>query len=163
MATIQTFNTTDSGATIRTNLNSNFSALNTEATATANGLVPTPPNDTTKFLRGDATWATGGSAITVITSATSTLSMTTTANQKVVVWAKGSSHPIGEGGANYTVLLKYNGTQKDSINAKGGTAVNVNPFSLMYTETPGAGTANITVTTTETLNSDITIIAMIIG
>lgn len=29
-----------------------------EATATANGLVPTPPNDTTKFLRGDATWQT---------------------------------------------------------------------------------------------------------
>ena len=27
------------------------------ASSTAPGLVPTPPNDTTKFLRGDATWA----------------------------------------------------------------------------------------------------------
>jgi hypothetical protein len=43
------------------------------ATATATGLVPTPPNNTTTFLRGDATWATpaagggapGGASLTV--------------------------------------------------------------------------------------------------
>lgn len=35
----------------------NISAHVAEATATTDGLVPTPPNDITKFLRGDATFA----------------------------------------------------------------------------------------------------------
>jgi hypothetical protein len=40
----------------------NVSAYLPAATATVAGAVPTPPNDVTKFLRGDGTWATAGAA-----------------------------------------------------------------------------------------------------
>ena len=72
MATsITTLNTTDGGATSRTVINANFSSLDTnkmetvltdtttgDVSTSAHGLVPKAPNDTTKYLRGDATWAT---------------------------------------------------------------------------------------------------------
>lgn len=145
-------------------INANFSALNASATATTSGLVPTPPNDTTKFLRGDATWATGGSNVTIVTAAATTLSLTTTAGQKVIVWAKGNLTGMAYA-SDFTVSLKYNGVTKDTVDIKG---VYINgsacvPFSTMYTETPGAATQNITVTTSAASLANVVIIAQIIG
>jgi hypothetical protein len=76
-----------------------------------------------------------------------THSLTTTAGQTVVVWAKGDAYVDGNN-LTRTITLKYGGVTKDTVNAKnmpGDAADNKYPFSLMYTETPGAGTANITV------------------
>src|SRR4051794_4174709 len=66
------------------------------------------------------------------TTAGTTHSLTTVANEKVLVIAKGST----TGG---TVTLSYNGVQKDSVT----TTANRSAWCLMYTETPGAATANI--------------------
>jgi hypothetical protein len=107
-----------------------------------------------------------GSAITAadinnlfqITSGTgATLSLTTIAGQKVIVIAKGNYS--GASGAD-TVLLKYNGVTKDTLAIDGIDSANEsNAFMLMYTETPGAATANITVTSGYTLGN-IVIIAI---
>lgn len=88
-----------------------------------------------------------------------THSLTTVAGQKVIVWAKGTQ--VGNA-SNTNISLKYNGVTKDSL-----TALDVSSddqtFSLMYTETPGAGTANITVTTDQATLRDVVIIVMKIG
>lgn len=83
----------------------------------------------------------------ISTAATTTLSLTTIANQRVIVWAKGDVDNSFVNG-DTTITLAYNGVTKDSArihtpaaNAATGTI----PFTLMYTETPGAATQNITV------------------
>lgn len=78
------------------------------------------------------------------TTAGATHSLTTVANQRVIVWAKGDETDDGAGG---TVVLSYNGVQKDVVGIKVGSTQK-NPFALMYTEIPGAGTHDITVTET---------------
>lgn len=152
----------ETGANSLTDINANFATLNTEATATTKGLVPTPPNDTTKVLRGDATWASGTTS--VVSSSTTTLSLTTLAGQRVVVMAKGTSQPGSAASFSDTILLKYNGVTKDTVTIAGDTDATVPyyGFSLMYTEVPGAGTHDITVTCGSSV-SDVVIIAQIIG
>lgn len=71
-----------------------------------------------------------------------THSLTTVANQKVQVIAKGYHV---NGGGNTTIELKYNGVTKDSTVVYSGTAL-AGSFCLMYEEIPGAATHNITVT-----------------
>lgn len=103
---------------------------------------------------------------TIFTSATGTLSLTTNANQKVICFAKGNRvHTSNTGnGSDVNVYLKYNAVTKDSLHygiysgSGGNFAI---PFALMYTETPGAGTHDITVTGDETLENMI-IIAILI-
>ena len=53
--------------------------VNPVATATVSGLVPTPPNNTTTFLRGDATFAApaGASQLVLISTVTASGSSTT--------------------------------------------------------------------------------------
>jgi hypothetical protein len=85
-----------------------------------------------------------GYVVSEITTGT-THSLTTNGSQKVIVWAKGNAQVTD--GATTTLLLKYNGTTKDTVvqdttNTAGTTQW---PFALMYTETPSAGTYNITV------------------
>lgn len=166
--------TGDSGATSRTTINDNFTDLDTTkadlASPTFTGTVEAPAIKLTTgatsgyFLQsdadGDASWVANSGAVTIETTTGTTHSLTTTAGQKVVVWAKGyDSHGVGSG----TVNLKYNGATKDSVvngNTSGSTQ-NV-PFALMYTETPGAATQNITVDGGTSLNS-VVIIVMKIG
>lgn len=73
------------------------------ATATTAGAVPTPPNDATKFLRGDATWAVpaGGGTVTSVTGtspivssggATPAISISTMTDGQIIV-GKTSSNP----------------------------------------------------------------------
>jgi len=89
-----------------------------------------------------------------------THSLTTVADEKVIVWAKGTIviDPLSA----RTVSLKYDGTTKDTIASVGcgaGGDMTV-PFSLQYTETPGAGTKNITVTTSGGTLARVVIIVM---
>ena len=75
------------------------------------------------------------------TTAGTTHSLTTVAGEKVIVWAKGNVTNSGQ----MIITLKYNGVVKDTV------ILNPNStpkgFSLMYTETPGANTYNITIDT----------------
>ncbi len=88
-----------------------------------------------------------------------TLSLTTLAGEVVTVWAKGDVI----GGAVPTIIeLKYNGVTKDTVDIDVGTATNTGvPFALEYTETPGALTHDITVTTDLGTLENVVIIAQV--
>jgi hypothetical protein len=97
----------------------------------------------------------------ILTNTSGTLSLTTTANQRVVVWAKGRIDTNANG---RTIELKYNGVTKDTVVVDGGGGGSSNlAWALMYSETPGAGTHNITVVGTGGGLSNIMIIAMLSG
>lgn len=100
----------------------------------------------------------GSSGYVQVFSATgTTLSITTIANQKVVVMVSGLQDSAG--GTNPTISLLYDGVTKHSIvNGQG----NNTPFSLMYSESPGAGTKNITVTTSAGSLSNVVITAFLV-
>lgn len=95
----------------------------------------------------DATTTTKGlSVIPVFESTTGTThSLTTIADEKVMVWAKGDVSSIGTN--TTTIVLQYNGVTKDTITMRSSSSSNnpIGTFSLMYTETPGAATQNVTV------------------
>ncbi len=78
----------------------------------------------------------GGSSPTFASTTGTTLSITTVAGQRVIVWAKGKSNGNGD------VNLNYNGVTKDLV---GVSTFTPTPYALMYTEIPGAGTHNITI------------------
>jgi len=125
-----------------------------EASTTVKGIVEQATQAETNA--GTETGATGaklfvspnillsnlGSFITIETIAGLTHSLTTTAGQRVIVWAKGDLHIGGSGSA--TITLQYNSVTKDTQSIDVAYA-HRQAFSLMYTETPGAGTQNITV------------------
>jgi len=97
--------------------------------------------------------------ITIETTTGVTHSLTTIAGEKVIVWAKGWDDRANTLG---TINLKYNGVTKDTISAGGnGNSDTYVPFSLMYTETPGAATANITVTDGVSLQNVVIIVLKI--
>ncbi len=92
-----------------------------------------------------------------------THALTTTANQRVVVWAKGDVTNAGDSVA-FATTLKYNGVTKDTVNYQNSARPDVvNGFALMYTEVPGAATQNITVTSTASTLSNVVIMVMKIG
>ncbi len=93
--------------------------------------------------------------ITVETTTGTTHSLATVAGQLVLVWAKGNN----SAGAASTITLKYNTVTKDTVTVgdNGGNAV---PFSLFYTETPGAATQNITVEASAGTNLNVTILVV---
>lgn len=156
----------ESGANSLIDINANFADLDTTkadlASPTFTGTV-TLPTGLTGTLRADSgvvSVQTGLSPITIESTTGETHSLTTTAGQIVVVWAKGTSE---DSSSDTVVLLNYDGTEKDRVKI-GPTATTSNeayPFSLMYTETPGAGTKNITVT--GGTKSNVKIIVMKIG
>lgn len=78
----------------------------------------------------------------IITSsvAGSNLSLTTVANDRVTVWAKGTVTGSATSGS---VALIYNGITKDAATIKNGEAADEISFALMYSEVPGAATANV--------------------
>jgi hypothetical protein len=78
------------------------------------------------------------------TTTGTTLALTTVASQKVMVWAKGQIAVSTGLDPDITVSLKYNGVAKDSL-VYPTSSIHSGGFALQYTETPGAGTHNITV------------------
>lgn len=72
-----------------------------------------------------------------------TESLTTTATQRVIVWAKGDITTT----AIVTVELAYNNVVKDRVGVGYTSSIRF-PFALIYTEVPGAATNNITVRAT---------------
>lgn len=117
------------------------------------------------IVHNGTTWEAGSPVIIETTTGT-THSLTTMAGQKVIVWAKGTVvHPTAEGYSD-AVSLNYNSVEKDTVLFAGdpeGASQDKGSFSLMYTETPGAGTQNITVTTTGSSITNVVIIVMKIG
>jgi hypothetical protein len=100
-----------------------------------------------------------GSFLTIETTTGTTHSLTTTAGEKVIVIAKGDVSGV----ITANTFLKYNGVTKDTVNTNGGGNSGARQsFCLQYTETPGAATQNITVTT-DTSISNVVIIVMKIG
>lgn len=92
------------------------------------------------------TTTTGLSYIPIIETTTGTThSLTTVAGQQVIVWAKGNVAYTSAGAQSGNVTLSYSGVQKDvTIPYNENNTIN-KTFSLMYTETPGAATEDITV------------------
>lgn len=99
----------------------------------------------------------------IISAQAATLAITTVANEKVIVWAKGNV-TLGNGESG-TITLNYDGNVKDTVVGSQGDAegyTDTYPFSLIYTETPGAATANITVSSAGGTLANIVIIAVTI-
>ncbi len=138
---------TNSRATINTNfanLNSDkieTSVLDTDTTLAANSDAKIPSQKAIKaYVDANSTLS-----ISTETTTGTTHSLTTSATQRVLVIAKAS---VGVSGASdSTTVLKYNGVTKDTVYSDTSTTVLSDGVCLMYTETPGAGTANITVET----------------
>jgi len=180
---ITTLNSTDSGATSRTVINDNFTDLDTTkadlASPTFTGTLTVPAIKLTTGAAsgylltsdadGDATWTANTGAITIETTAGATHSLTTTAGQKVIVWAKGTlvTDATTGGAANSaTITMEYNAVTKDTVVFTDTEPTSDNyliPFSLMYTETPGAATQNITVSNSDGSLQNVVIIVMKIG
>lgn len=168
---ITTFNLNDSGSTIKDNLNANFSDLDTTKADLASPTFTGVPLSTTPSASDNSTKIAttafvmtqipiSGAVVSVETTTGATHSLTTTAGQKVVVWAKGVAYG-GASGSTDTILLKYNGVTKDTGTFE-ATTNRDQFFALQYTEIPGAGTADITVTGTDGV-TDVVIIVMKIG
>jgi hypothetical protein len=134
--------------------------LNLDSIASSSKVFTFPNKSGTFAMTSDV----GANAMTIETTAGVTHSLTTTAGQKVIVWAKGGvTAPLGSPGV--IVSLKYNNVTKDSLTlgATDQAADAADAFALMYTETPGADTQNITVVTSAGSLSDVVIIVQIIG
>lgn len=104
-------------------LNANFGALNTQANATS--II------SSSTLTG---------RIIISSVAASIMSLTTASNDKAIIWARGTITGSASAGS---VALIYNGTTKDALEVKQAAAADQTAFSLMYSETPGAATANV--------------------
>lgn len=162
MSTITTLNSGDSGPVSRGVLNTNLSNLNADkaelASPTFTG-TPTLPTDTVAVTQSPSNNSTRIATTAYVDNATrpvtiestsgATHSLTTIANQTVMVWASGQIHFNGSGAAK-NIALKYNGVTKHTYDvdttSSGGDRF---AFSLMYTETPGAATEDITVEGTD--------------
>lgn len=147
MATIVTIAASDQITNSRADINTNFANLNsdkietsvidTDTALTANSDAKIPSQKAIKA------YVDAQSILTVSSESTTaaTHSLTTIANQRVVVWAKGDV----TGAVPSTITLDYNSVTKDTVVTDAGGAGDKEAFSLMYTETPGAATQNITV------------------
>lgn len=165
MATITSLGANDDGATSRSTINTNFtnlntdkietSAISTDGTLAGNSDTELPTEKAVKTYV-DATAV----AVSAETTADVTHSLTTTAGQVVVVWAKGVKTGDND---NHTITLAYGGVAKDTVTVNGNTSSDKHAFALMYTETPGAATEDITVTTSGGTLTDVDIMVLKIG
>ena len=103
------------------------------------------------------------SFFTVETSTATTYSLTTTAGQTVIVWVKGDYINNTGTAPTGSIVLNYNSVQKDSLTIKASASTERVPFALMYTETPGAATHDITVVGTSYTVANVVIIILKIG
>ena len=164
---IVTLTANETGANSLIDINANFVDLDTTkadlASPTFTG-TPTLPTGTvaTTQTAGDsstkiATTAFVAGLNTIETTTGTTHSLTTTAGQRVMVWAKGTrTHD----NSDYVVTLKYGGVTKDTVKINGSSSSDFVSFALMYTETPGAATADITVETSGGTLSDVVILVL---
>jgi hypothetical protein len=115
-------------------------------------------NEVLKVSSGLPSWESGGAGITTSSSTgATTLTATTSASQRIMVWANGYlSGAVGQ----ETVSLQYDGVTYDStlVNT-GGTETQ--GFSLMLALVPGAQTADIGLTKTDGTFNDLNIIMQI--
>ena len=165
---IATLTSTESGANSLIDINANFVDLDTTkadlASPTFTGTF-TLPTGLTGSLRADAGVVSteASSSVAIETTTGVTHSLTTVASQKVIVFAKGNI--LFSTNVDTTCLLAYNGVTKDTtahkVDASGVTRRHA--FALMYTETPGAATQNITVTAGAGTLENVVIIVMKIG
>jgi hypothetical protein len=168
MATITTLQTGDNGSTSRTVINTNLTNLNTDKIETSylDTDVTLAADSDTKVATQKATKAYVDGIIQTSVEITTgvTHSLTTTAGQVVCVWAKGNITSTLNGTGNFSPTLKYGAVQKDIVSSgvDSDGVVAYTPFSLMYTETPGNATADITVTAGTTLEN-VVIMVQIIG
>lgn len=160
MATITTLNSGDSGPVSRGVINTNLANLNsdkietsvisTDGTLASNSDAKLPSEKAVKTYVDANTFS-------VETTAGTTHALTTVASQQVLVTAKGV---VVATNAVNTVTLKYNGVTKDTVTVGGtGAGASLNSaFALMYTETPGAATQNVTVETSGGTLSNVVIV-----
>ena len=173
---ITTLNTTDNGATSRVTINDNFTDVTSSLALKANLASPTftgtptlptgtiattqSPGDSSTKIATTAFVFANSSPITIETTTGTTHSLTTTAGQKVIVWAKGTY----TGNVDpQTVTLLYNAVIKDTVAVEPNNSSDNDAWALMYTETPGAATQNITVASSAGSVADVVIIIMKIG
>lgn len=166
MSTITTIGANDKPSDSRTDINNNFSNLNTDkleitdantdGTFTANSDTEFPTQKAVKTYVDNAS-----RAVDVESTSGTTHSLTTTAGQEVWVVAKGN---LADTNSTSTIELKYNGVQKDLVYAVNydSTPAEV-PFCLQYIETPGADTQDITVTTNNGIVENVVIVVQKIG
>jgi len=151
MSTLTTIQSTDLITDSRANINGNFALLNSEKLETS--VVDTDTtladNSISKVPSQSAVKAYVDSRVGFIASSESTTGvthlLTTTINQRVIVWAKGTK--TGDD-AEHTITLSYDGVVKDTVIVNGSSNTDKHAFSLMYTDTPGARASNVTVETT---------------
>lgn len=161
MTTITTILSTDYPKDSRAVINTNFTNLNTDKAETASptftGTPVAPTASAGTNTTQIATTAFVANAVGTVEQTTGTThSLTTTSGQKVIVWVKGTYI----GGAA-VVTTKYNGVQKDLITFSGSNNNGaIYPFSMFYTEIPGAATANIVVATTAGTIAEVVILVM---
>lgn len=166
MSSITTIQATDLITDGRADINNNFTALNTDKMETS--VLDT---DTSLAANSDAkipsqkavkAYVDANSILTVSSEFTDgdTHSLTTTANQRVVVMATGQLNTASS--VAETLTIKYNGVTKQTIvsDIGGGWSNNIVPFSLTYTETPGAATANIVVASSAGSVSNVKIVVI---
>lgn len=130
MSNLTSILSTDLVSNSRSTINDNFNALNLHVVGNSSSIVSLQSSIVAK------------STITVSSVAGTILSITTQANDKVIVWVKG----LMTGTTNVSsVALVYNGVIKDTIVINQSADLNTNPvaFSLMYAETPGVASASI--------------------
>jgi hypothetical protein len=164
---IVTIQSTDLITNSRANLNNNFadleanklptSYLDTDTTLATNSDVRIP---TQKAIKAYVDANAVPNSVSVESTASTTHSLTTIAGQTVMVLASGMAYFNGSG-TQIDLALKYNGVTKHSYTIDtDGTGAEKYAFSMMYTEIPGAATANITVTASAGAISSVVIMVL---
>jgi hypothetical protein len=162
----------ETGANSLIDINANFALAAPVSSPTFTGTPNLPtgtiavtqsPGNNTTAVATTAFVTAQSTAITIETTVGTTHSLVTTAGQKVMVWVTGVLQCVSAGSSTRTVSVKYNGVTKNSAIIYNENVTSYRPFALMYTETPGAATQNITVTTSSDTLSDVVIMLQKIG
>lgn len=146
MATITTLNSGDTGPVSRGVINTNFTNLNTDKieTSVLDTDIALAADSDSKVATQKAVKAyVDNNTPSIETTTGVTHSLTTVAGQTVLVYAKGNV--ATGGGSNRTVTLAYNGVSKDTVEVLANSSAK-EAFFVSYSEIPGAGTQNVTVT-----------------
>lgn len=130
------------------------------AQITDGAIVNADVNAAAAIAQSKIAGAAGSSSdiVRVLTSSNAALSVTTLAGEKVVAWAFGNT--AGAVGAAL-VSINYNSVAKCTAECETGLN-QAKSFCVGYTETPGAATNNITVTTSAGSLANYSIIAIIL-